>query len=186
MSKYDDLGRARVLRDRRTGHLVVDEDSIQGQPGGDEPDLGYEDEDFEGDWGDTEVSSSPEVGRRRKRKGKGRGNRRWGMTAVGGAENYEAAGPATVRIRLQHDFKAQDITFTGSVDGATVTSIFFGDQAIWSTPEGIDVSVFGSTSLLRELLQGQRIEKGLDITVNGTVPGEGKYSVTLMGQKPSK
>ena len=108
------------------------------------------------------------------------------MTAVGGAETYGAAGPATVRIRLQHDFKAEDITFTGSVEGATVTSIFFGDQAVWSTPEGIDVSVFGSNSMLRGLLKGQRIEKGLDITVNGTVPGEGTYSVTLMGQKPTK
>ena len=43
-----------------------------------------------------------------------------------------------------------------------------------------------SEERLGGLLKGQRIEKGLDITVNGTVPGEGTYSVTLMGQKPTK
>ncbi len=39
-------------------------------------------------------------------------------------------------------FRAQDITFTGSAAGAKVTSIFFGDRVVWSSSDGIDVTVF--------------------------------------------
>ncbi len=108
----------------------------------------------------------------------------WGMTAVSGTDTLGAAGSASVKLRLQHHFRAHDITFTGSASGAKVTSIFFGDRVVWSSSDGIDVSVFGSTSLLRGLLKGQSLRAGLDITVNGSLTGAGDFAVTLIGQKP--
>ncbi len=108
----------------------------------------------------------------------------WGMTAISGTDTLTAAGAASVKIRLQHNFRAQDITFTGSAAGAKVTSIFFGDRVVWSSSDGIDVTVFSSTSFLRGLLKGQSLKAGLDITVNGTLTGAGDFAVTLVGQKP--
>ena len=108
----------------------------------------------------------------------------WGMTAVGGTDTLGAAGSASVKIRLQHDFRAQDITFTGSEAGAKVTSIFFGDRVVWSNSDGIDVSVFASNSFLRGLLKGQSLKAGLDVTVNGSLTGAGDFAATLIGQKP--
>ena len=108
----------------------------------------------------------------------------WGMTAVGGTDTLTAAGAASVKVRLQHDFRAQDVTFTGSVAGAKVTSIFFGDRVVWSSSDGIDVTVFSSTSFLRGLLKGQSLRAGLDITINGSLTAAGDFAVTLVGQKP--
>jgi hypothetical protein len=108
----------------------------------------------------------------------------WGMTAVSGTDTVDLAGAASVKIRLQHDFRATDITFTGSAPGAKVTSIFFGDRSVWSSSEGIDVTVFGSTSFLRGLLKGQSLKAGLDITVNGTLTGAGDFAVAIIGTKP--
>ncbi|MFH1466427.1 MAG: hypothetical protein ABIO70_18735, partial [Pseudomonadota bacterium] len=65
-----------------------------------------------------------------------------------------------------------------------VTSIFFGDRVVWSNSDGIDVSVFASNSFMRGLLRGQSLRAGLDITVNGNMPGQGSFSVTIIGQKP--
>lgn len=107
------------------------------------------------------------------------------MTAVGGTDTLQAAGAASVKIRLQHDFRAQDVTFTGSAAGAKVNSIFFGDRAVWSNSDGIDASVFNSNSFLRGLLRGQSLRAGLDITVNGSLAGAGDFAVTLIGQKPT-
>ena len=118
-------------------------------------------------------------GKRRGRKGMN-----WGMTAVGGVDTVTAEGAATVKVRLQHDFRAEDVTFTGSLSGATVTSIFFGDRVVWSNSDGIDVSVFASNSFMRGLLRGQSLRAGLDITVNGNMPGAGSFSVTIIGKKP--
>lgn len=111
-------------------------------------------------------------------------NQVWGMTAVGGTDSLTAAGAATVKVRLQHDFRAQDITFTGSASGAKVTSIFFGDRVVWSNSDGIDASVFASTGFLRGLLKGQSIRAGLDVIVSGNLPAAGDFAVTLIGQKP--
>jgi hypothetical protein len=122
--------------------------------------------------------------RRQARKGGGRSKVKWGMTAVGGVSTVSEAGAATVKIRLQHDFKASDVTFTGSASGATVTSIFFGDRVVWSNSDGIDVSVFASNSFMRGLLRGQTLRAGLDIIVNGNMPGSGNFSTTIIGQKP--
>jgi hypothetical protein len=126
---------------------------------------------------------------RRSRRKHGMPTRRkspvkWGMTAVSGTHTVEAAGGASVKIRLQHDFRAQDLTFTGSAAGAKVTSIFFGDRSVWSSSEGIDVTVFGSTSFLRGLLKGQSLKAGLDITVNGSMTTAGAFTVALVGSKP--
>jgi hypothetical protein len=122
--------------------------------------------------------------RQTRRRRKGRKATMWGMTAVAGTSTLAAAGGASVKMRLQHDFHAEDITFTGSAAGAKVTSIFFGDRVVWSSSDGIDVAVFGSTSFLRGLLKGQSLKGGLDITVNGTLTGPGDFAVTLVGKKP--
>ena len=108
----------------------------------------------------------------------------WGMTAVAGTTTLAAPGGASVKMRLQHDFRAQDVTFTGSAAGAKVTSIFFGDRVVWSSSDGIDVSVFGSTSFLRGLLKGQSLRAGLDTTVNGSLTGAGAFAATIVGEKP--
>jgi hypothetical protein len=118
------------------------------------------------------------------RRGNKEKNVHWGMTAVSGTDTLAAAGAASVKIRLQHDFRAQDVTFTGSAAAAKVTSIFFGDRVVWSSSDGIDVSVFGSTSFLRGLLKGQSLRAGLDITVNGSLTGAGDFAVTIVGEKP--
>jgi hypothetical protein len=120
------------------------------------------------------------MGNRSKRRSK----MRWGMTAVGGVDTVSEEGAATVKVRLQHDFRAHDVTFTGSASGATVTSIFFGDRVVWSNSDGIDVSVFATNSFMRGLLRGQSLRAGLDITANGNMPGAGTFSVTIIGQKP--
>jgi len=125
--------------------------------------------------------------RRKLGKGRSSGGKKkvtWGMTAVGGTDTLAAAGAASIKVRLQHHFKATDITFTGSAAGAKVTSIFFGDRVVWSNSDGIDVSVFASTGFLRGLLKGQSLRAGLDITVNGSLTGAGDFAVTLIGQKP--
>lgn len=225
--RLDNLGLGRILRDRRTGAIVVDTDTIRrggfaGEDFGDDEDEDWEDDDddptdddFEGedDLGDDDLGeddvgafAGPRRKRRRIRRKLGRLNRRegrlrdrladlaprrrkegrvtWGMTAVSGTQALGAAGAASVKMRLQHDFRAEDITFTGSAAGAKVTSIFFADRSVWSSSDGIDVSVFGSTSFLRGLLKGQSITAGLDITVNGTLPGSGDFAVTVIGRKP--
>ena len=124
------------------------------------------------------------MGRAGGSKKKAKKKMTWGMTAVGGTDTLTAAGSASVKVRLQHHFQARDITFTGSADGAKVTSIFFGDRVVWSNSDGIDVGVFASTGFLRGLLKGQSLRAGLDITVNGSLTGAGDFAVTLIGLKP--
>lgn len=133
---------------------------------------------------EDKVRSKLQETRGRRRRTRGKKTVHWGMTAVAGTDTLTASGGASVKIRLQHDFRAQDITFTGSAQGAKVTSIFFGDRVVWSSSDGIDVTVFGSTSFLRGLLKGQSLKAGLDITVNGTLTGAGDFAVTLVGSKP--
>ncbi len=187
-----------------------DDDDFEGDDDFGDDDFG--DDDFgDDDFGDDELEGDDDFGARGKRRRRrlnrrlGRLNKRearikrklgksgsggkkkvtWGMTAVGGTDTLTAAGAASVKVRLQHHFKAKDITFAGSLSGAKVTSIFFGDRVVWSNSDGIDVSVFGSTSFLRGLLKGQSLRAGLDITVNGSLTGAGDFAVTLIGQKPT-
>ena len=191
---------------RRTGFAGED-------VGYDDDEYGYDD-DFEGDdYDDDDFEGDDEFGRRggRKRRGGGRGRGRgrggkrskgkgksakpkaksgigWGMTAVSGTDTLTSSsgGSASVQIRLQHDFHAEDITFDGSLSGAKVTSIFFGDQSVWSNANGIPVTVFGANSFLRGMLKGQSLKAGLDITVNGILGGAGDFAVTITGRKPVK
>jgi hypothetical protein len=111
----------------------------------------------------------------------------WGATAVSDSENIDRGqgGSASLKIRLQHDFRAQDITFTGSAPGALVHSIFFGDRAVWSSSDGIDAGVFAANGFMRGLLKGQSLKAGLDIIVNGSLPGPGRFTATLIGLKPT-
>jgi hypothetical protein len=169
--------------------------------GDDDDDFGDDDDDFgddDDDFGRRGRGRARRKARRTRRKARRKTRRarrggedsqpqkkgKWGMTAVGGTDTLSEAGAASVKIRLQHDFKAQDVTFTGSADGSKVTSIFFGDRVVWSNSDGIDVGVFASNSFLRGLLKGQSLRAGLDITVNGNLGGAGSFSATLIGQKP--
>lgn len=115
----------------------------------------------------------------------GNENDGWGMTAVSGSSTLTQGGPVAVRLRLQHDFRALDITFEGSTNGVLVNSIFFGDRAVWSNSDGIPVGVFGSGSLMRNLLKGQSLRGGLDIVINGSIPGAGTLVATMTGTKPN-
>jgi len=178
------LGHARVCRHTSTGDLVVDTDTLRRSS--------FAGDDFAGPRRLNRRKRRLEkrlarIDRRMDRKNRKRGRKSkmaWGMTAVGGIDTVTEEGAATVKIRLQHHFRADDVTFTGSASGATVTSIFFGDRVVWSNSDGIDVSVFASNSFMRGLLRGQSLRAGLDITVNGNMPGAGNFSVTIIGKKP--
>lgn len=109
----------------------------------------------------------------------------WGETAIGGSTTLGAAGTATVQIRLQHDFRARDVTFDGSLAGTLITSITFGDRNVWSSAAGLPIVAFASTGFIRGLLKGQYIKAGLDISVVGTLTGAGTLQATLTGLKPN-
>jgi hypothetical protein len=108
----------------------------------------------------------------------------WARTIVSGSDELAAAGTAKVAIRLQHHFKAKDITFAGSPVGTTITSIHFGDRLIFSDANGVDASVFGTQSFLRSLLEGQNLRAGLDITIAGELNAAGTLKVAVTGFKP--
>lgn len=193
---------------RRTGFAGDDVGYDDDEYGYDDDDVGDDDEYGYDD--DDDVGDDDEVGRRgggrkrrqgggKRRQGSGKGKSSkgssaggsglgWGMTAVSGTDTLTSSsgGSASVQIRLQHDFKAEDITFDGSLSGAKVTSIFFGDQSVWSNANGIPVTVFGANSFLRGMLKGQSLKAGLDITVNGLLGGAGDFAVTITGRKPVK
>ena len=127
-------------------------------------------DDFEGDFEDEDFGAggrgrARREGRREARderredrrssrgRGRSRGSsrsasskREWGATAVGGVDTLTDAGSAVVNIRLQHDFKAEDVTFEGSSSGAKVACIFFGDNPVWSSAAGLPVSAFGASA----------------------------------------
>lgn len=108
----------------------------------------------------------------------------WCNTMVNGRESLTAAGSIQVRIRLQHDFLAQDVTFDGSQAGAQVSSIFFGDRLVWGSGTSVPVTIFASTGFIRNLMNGQRLQAGLDLIVNGTLTAAGDLVCTFIGQKP--
>lgn len=108
----------------------------------------------------------------------------WCKTVVSGTQTLLAAGAAQVQIRLQHDLLAEDIAFNGSVAGAKVSAIFFADRLVWSTPNGVDVTLFQASNFIRGLLNGQRLRAGLDITVTGTTTAAGDFAVNIFGSKP--
>lgn len=208
----DELGYARVMRDPETGELIVDTDSLRRTEisGDGEVGAGPDDDEFGARSDRRRRRLTRRLGRVERREDRlerredrirdklsalddddddddrkrGRGKVKWGMTAVGGTNTLTAAGTATVRIRLQHHFKAEDITFSGSAGGSTVTSISFGDRPVWSNPDGISVDAFAPTGMLRGILRGQNLRAGLDIVVNGELTAAGVFAVTITGWKP--
>jgi hypothetical protein len=188
-----------------------DDEEFEGYDDGFE---GYDDEEDEDDFGFLRRNpkrrrrrKQRRLGRRRERIGR-RTNRKlgrldkkedklskdqdgvpsgWGATAVSDSEEITRGqgGSAALKIRLQHDFRAQDVTFTGSAAGALVNSIFFGDRAVWSRSDGIDAGVFAANGFMRGLLKGQSLKAGLDIIINGSLPGPGRFTATLIGLKPT-
>ena len=111
---------------------------------------------------------------------------KWGKTALAGESNTptDVGDQITITIRPQHWFKAQDITFTGD-SSAKVDTIFFGERPIWNNSTGVPVAVFGSTGMLRGLLNGQTIRPGLDIIIKGTAgTASTTTTATLIGYKP--
>ncbi len=109
-------------------------------------------------------------------------------TVISGSDTHKVdGGPFSIKMRLQHYFEAEDITFTQSPGtGAKVTSIYFGAHPAWNDQDGVDVSVFSKDSFMRGLLKGQKIRAGLDITVNGTVgKAEDLVTAIIKGEKPA-
>ena len=91
------------------------------------------------------------------------------------AQTLLATTDATVTIRPQYDFVAEDVTFQGSASlggGAwTINSIQFGDRIVFSNPTGVPVAVFATNSFVRGMVKGGAIKAGLDILVNGNFAG---------------
>lgn len=108
----------------------------------------------------------------------------WCNTIVNGRESLAAAGTIQVRIRLQHDFMAQDVTFDGSQAGAQVSSIFYGDRLVWGSGTSVPITIFAATGFIRNLMNGQRLQAGLDIIVNGSLTAAGDLVATFTGMKP--
>ncbi len=188
-------------RDIETGAMDYDDD--------DELEGDFDDDDeLSGDFDDDD-DEDDEFGRRRRsrrrrrrrpvRRGRKGPRRRssgrkkaarvnWAQTVISGGEKSATAGGAvSIKIRVQHDFKADDITFTETTDksGAMVTSVFFGDRLVWSNPGGVNVTVFGTTGFMRGLLQGQQLKAGLDITINGNVGAkDDTLTAIIKGRKP--
>lgn len=140
-------------------------------------------------------TQGPEVGRRRGR-GRGRGQARrqgrqtnrqtkhWAITVLSETSNLGAAGSTSIRIRLQHDFLAEDIVFDGTLAGSSITSIFFGDRPVVQAANGIPVAVMQANTQLRKLLEGQQLKAGLDIVIVANLPGSGNLVATVIGKKP--
>lgn len=110
---------------------------------------------------------------------------KWAATILSGSTSLTAAGTWSIQIRPQHTFRAKDLTFDGSSNGARVSAIFFGDVPVWSASgTGVPASVFGTSSTIRNLLSGQKLQAGLDITISGSLAGAGEVTATLTGTKP--
>lgn len=109
---------------------------------------------------------------------------KWGKTVVSGSDTLAGAGQASIQIRLQHKFKAEDVTFEGSAAGSLVNTIFFGDKLVFQSAAGVPVTVFASTGFLRKLVAGHELLAGLDINVTGTLAGAGTLQATVVGLKP--
>jgi len=98
------------------------------------------------------------------------------------------AGAASITIRPQFDFVAEDITFNTSPSGQwTILSIEFGDRIVFSNAVGVPQAVFATASFVRGLIKGAAIAAGLDIQIsanlaNATTEG-GELNATLVGLK---
>ena len=108
----------------------------------------------------------------------------WARTLVTDAVDLEEPGVTAVEMRVQHEFIAEDVTFVGSVAGARVHTISFGDDVVWTHAKGVDVAIFNTDSLLRGMMKGQVLKPGLDIKVQGAIPEKGRFAVSFVGWKP--
>jgi hypothetical protein len=101
-----------------------------------------------------------------------------GATAAAGTQ-------ATVTIRPQFDFVAEDVTFQGSTANSggpapailwNITAIQFGDRIVFSNPIGVPINIFAVAGFMRGLVKGAAIAAGLDIQITGTVNNVGAAS----------
>ena len=149
--------------------------------GEDDDDFGAEDDDddFEG-----EFAGKGRRGKRKRRRNKRRGRRgSWEAAFLVGSDTQGGAGTATVTIRPQADFISEDISFEGSLAGTKITGIKFGKETVFSNSKGIPITLFATTSQLRNRFSGYKVRAGLDITITGSVTGAGDLAVTLFGKQ---
>jgi hypothetical protein len=156
------------------------------------------------DFGEEDDDDEDELGRRRRRRRKRRGKRRGRSRSrraapkrkaqqvvqktilVGQSGATAAAGTqATVTIRPQFDFVAEDVTFQGSTANSggaapailwNITAIQFGDRIVFSNPIGVPINIFAVAGFMRGLVKGAAIAAGLDIQITGTVNNVGAAS----------
>lgn len=152
-------------------------------------------EDDDDDFGDEDED---DFGRRRRRRRSRRRSRRSGRrkpsgrrqavqkTVVSGSATLSGAGNFSITITPQHAFEAQDFTMAGTTGGATVTSIFFGDNLIWQSNTGVPEDVFAANGYLRDVVKGAKLLPGLSIVVNGALAGAGTAYASFTGTKPAK
>ena len=125
--------------------------------------------------------------RTRKSSSGGKTVKKWQNTALSGSKSESSAGAVTVTIVPAHWFRGKDIAFNGSSAGAEVTTIMFGDQLIWNTSDGLDVSAISTNSFIRGLIRGALARPGVPITIHGTIASGGDVlKVGLFGQKPCR
>lgn len=179
-------------------------DDLEGDDDVGDDDVGDDDVGDE-EMGDDDVGDD-EVGRRRRRrrkklpkgairrlqkagytvKKKKRGpTGKWVKTIIGGATVFGAAGTATMTLTPQHQFKCEDLSFTGSTAGiATITRITFGDNTVFDNSDGISADLFAANGFIRDLMKGQSIGHGYSIKVAITASGAGTVRAAFTGWKP--
>jgi hypothetical protein len=109
-------------------------------------------------------------------------NTGWVSTAVSGS-TPTGSGLQSAVIRVQHDFKAEDLRAIG-LAGSKVTEIRFGDRSVWSSTTGVDIAFLGASSFLTGILRKQSIRGGLDITITANLPSSGTVEFVITGSKP--
>lgn len=110
--------------------------------------------------------------------------KQWMACPLSERQDLEAGGAALLRFRLQHDFRASDITLEGSHSSARLTLVQFGDEIVFSQEAGIPASVFSRESNIRGMLKGRSARAGLDIIIKGTLDAAGTFTATILGEKP--
>ena len=205
------LGNAPVYHDPATGRIMIDRRALRRAPvagyhrddvgyddddigDDDDDDIGYDDEmgDDDDEMGAREDRQSRRQGRRNKRRGRRAGRKAKKVMVpsfpAGTATNAAAsAADVTATIRVQHQFKCEDVVLDGSTAGTRIKKIKFGDDTILDESSGINEAVFaGANSRFKNMLKGKEISGGLDITVVANIPAAGTLDITFVGEKPGK
>lgn len=116
-----------------------------------------------------------------------RSQTKWQKTAVAGTSVATLTSAAfNITITPQHDFVAQDLTFSGTTPAnTTCTSVDFADHNVWNEPTGIPTEAFAPASFLRGVVKGARIRGGLSIRIQGVIgTAAGAAQAVLTGLKP--